>query len=150
MNRAEGSRYFEMACAGWSDGICGGSNLTDPKATWGCYNKSITTGNAIGTGEANTTAIVNGCLTTGIAARLASELDLGGYSDWFLPSSLEVSQICSKRTQVGLNSFQFLSSTQSGSQSALTPAFYSYPTNSCVSPAGGKNTSYYVRPVRSF
>ena len=139
-----------MACAGWSDGICGGSNLTDPKATWGCYNKSITTGTGIGTGEANTTAIVNGCATTGIAARLASELDLGGYSDWFLPSSLEVSQICSKRTQVGLNSFQFLSSTQVDSQSASTPAFYSYPTNNCVSPAGPKNISYYVRPVRSF
>ena len=148
MNRAEGSRYFEMACAGWSDGICGGSNLTDPKATWGCNNKSITTATGIGTGEANTTAIVNGCATTGIAARLASELNLGGYSDWFLPSKDEVMQICSKRLSIGLtNDLAFISSSQLDKQTIYNSGYWS---NTCLSPAGGKTTSYYVRPIRSF
>lgn len=150
MNRAEGSRYFEMACAGWSDGICGGT-LSDPSASWGCYNKNIITSDAIGAGEANTTAIVNGCSTTGIAARRAYDLVLGGNDDWFLPSKNEVSQICAKKTQIGLTAgFQFLSSHQIDSQTVSAPGYYTHPTNSCVTPAASKNSTYSFRPVRSF
>jgi hypothetical protein len=56
-------------------------------AQWGCYGATIGgTSNAIGTGQANTTAIVNGCATAGIAARICNDLVLNGFSDWFLPS----------------------------------------------------------------
>lgn len=146
MNRAEGSRYFEMACAGWSDGICGGSSLSDPRLTWGCRNSSISTGTAIGTGEANTIAIVAGCSTTIIAARKASLLVLGGYDDWFLPSKSELNQMCLNRGVLGLTSFDFLSSSQQSS----THAWAQYAANPCGSYTANKATETLVRPVRSF
>ena len=85
LTRAVGSQYFEAACAGWSDGTCGGSDLTDPTAQWGCFGTLIAgaDGTNIGTGEKNTTDIVTGCPTVGIAARRAKNLVLGGQSDWF-------------------------------------------------------------------
>ena len=60
-------------------------------AEWGCIYTSIGgTSAAVGTGQANTTAIVNGCPTAGIAARLCDDLVYGGYDDWFLPSKDEL------------------------------------------------------------
>ena len=147
MSRAEGSRYFEMACAGWSDGICGGTSLSDPRLTWGCRNSSISTGTAIGTGEANTIAIVAGCSTTNIAARKASLLVLGGYDDWFLPSKSELNQMCLNRGVLGLTtSFDLLSSSQQSS----THAHAQYSSGPCGSYTANKATETWVRPVRSF
>ena len=60
-------------------------------AEWGCFSTLIGgTSAAVGTGQANTTAIVNGCATAGIAARLCDDLVYGGYDDWFLPSKDEL------------------------------------------------------------
>jgi hypothetical protein len=146
MSRAEGSRYFEMACAGWSDGICGGSNLSDPLLIWGCKNSSISTPNGIGFGETNTTAIVNGCLTSNIAAKKASLLVLDGYDDWFLPSKLELNQMCINRGVLGLTSFDLLSSSQESSGYAHAQ-FSSGPCNTYTA---SKETATRVRPVRSF
>ena len=64
-------------------------------AEWGCAGTLIGgTSTAIGTGQANTTAIVNGCDGSGfiIAARLCYDLVLNGYDDWFLPSKDELIQ----------------------------------------------------------
>jgi hypothetical protein len=61
---------------------------------WGCLGTNITgTTSSIGSGQANTTAIVNQCATAGIAARLCNDLTSGGYSDWYLPSKDEWVQI---------------------------------------------------------
>ena len=90
-------RYLEVACAGWQNG-CDGTTA-DPRADWGCFGRLITgaDGTAIGAGEQNTTDIANpvgGCLESGIAARLADELVLGGQSDWFLPSKDGLNALC--------------------------------------------------------
>ena len=54
---------------------------------WGCPGTIIGgTRGGIGYGAANTTAIVNGCAQTGIAARICDDLVLNGYDDWHLPS----------------------------------------------------------------
>ncbi|MFH0755718.1 MAG: hypothetical protein V2B15_00335 [Bacteroidota bacterium] len=58
---------------------------------WGCEGTFVTgTSTAVGTGQANTTAIVNSCSANGIAARICDQLELNGFSDWFLPSKDEL------------------------------------------------------------
>ncbi len=61
-------------------------------AEWGCFGTDIpgADGIVIGTGSQNTTDIVNGCPTSGIAARICDELILNGKTDWFLPSKDEL------------------------------------------------------------
>ncbi len=89
MSRSAGSQCFEAAPDAWNTG-------DDPAAAWGCEVTSIPVAAAtgIGTGEANTTAIVTGCAESGIAARLADDYAGGSQKDWFLPSRDELNQLC--------------------------------------------------------
>ena len=124
-------------------------------AAWGCYGQSIGgTSSAVGTGAANTTAIVSGCSESAIAAKICADLTLGGYDDWFLPSKDELNLMYDN---IGQGNALFLgnvgnfttdyywSSTQISSFSAWqqnfgdgNPGFTS------------KNGTYYVRAVRAF
>ena len=166
--RNEGPRYFDVACAGWSDGECGGNDLTDPQAEWGCYGSSISgaDGTAIGTGEQNTTditALVGGCSTAGIAARLANDLVLGGQVDWFLPSKDELNQLCRYAWNLTISN---TTNTCSGMTGTIRPGFSTdtYSSSSDFSDGGAwvqsfddgydyfsyKDYTFYVRPVRAF
>ena len=72
-------------------------------AGWGCANSYLgVTNTAIGTGSANTAAIVAGCTQVGIAARICSDLSAGGYSDWYLPSKDELNKVYLQRTATEL------------------------------------------------
>ena len=148
LTRVEGSQYFEAACAGWSDGTCGGSDLTDPTAQWGCAWTSITgaDGTGIGTGEQNTTDIVTGCATAGIAAKVANDLWLGGQSDWFLPSKDELNQMYIRRTAIGgFSTVDYWSSSEYGEGIAWYQYFDDGSEN-----ANNTSVTAYVRPVRAF
>jgi hypothetical protein len=69
---------------------------------WGCEGVYIGgTSTAIGTGQANTTAIVNVCTQEGAAARICNDLVLNGYDDWFLPSKDELIQMYIQRAVIG-------------------------------------------------
>ena len=151
MARAVGSQYFEAACAGWSDGTCGG-DLTDPQKQWGCIGVEISgaAAAAIGTGKQNTDAIidpVNGCPDSDIAARVADELVLGGQSDWFLPSIDELHEMYDVQTAIGgFSEDYYWSSTDDGGYSKRAQYFVG-----AFSQVGGTpNNNFYVRPVRSF
>ena len=147
LTRAAGSQCFEVACAGWSDGTCGGSDLDDPTAEWGCYGTPITgaDGTAIGTGGQNTTDIRNGCTTAGIAAKVADDLVLGGQTDWFLPSKDELNQMYIQETAIGNREGRYWSSSESADGDAWFQSFgigWQYEYN--------KDYTYAVRPVRAF
>jgi hypothetical protein len=118
-------------------------------AEWGCYETSITgaTGTTIGTGNANTIAIMEGCETAGIAARLCGDLVQGGYSDWYLPSKDELNALWVNRAAIGgfVNLQGYWSSTQIDSNDAWDQVF-----NQGTQNPTSKFGPLYVRAIRSF
>ena len=128
--------------------------LTDQSsgAPWGCYGTAINgTSTAINTGMANTNAIVAGCGTAGIAARLCYDLALNTYTDWYLPSKDELNLMYVNLKTQGLGGFAsnyyWSSSEYAGYETycAWTQGFgdgYQYFTN--------KGYTAYVRAVRAF
>jgi transcriptional regulator CtsR len=94
---------------------------------WGCYGTSISgTGTGIGTGAANTAAIVAGCSESGIAARICNNLVLNGYSDWFLPSKDELNLMYQNLKLAGIGGFAdsgYWSSSENSSNNAWKQNF---------------------------
>ncbi|MGA2547987.1 MAG: hypothetical protein ABSF43_15675 [Rectinemataceae bacterium] len=94
---SEGWRYLEAAPDDQSIGI-----------QWSNGNSSsaIDTGYAVGTGMANTEAIIAAQGIGSYAATLCKNLTLGGFSDWFLPSIFELSLMYKNlKKKAGLGSF---------------------------------------------
>jgi hypothetical protein len=128
-------------------GLISASSDQSSGAEWGCYGTSIPgTNTAIGMGKANTTAIVNGCSTAGIAARICDDLVLNGYSDWFLPSRDELNQMYLQKTVIGgfANDTYYSSSEYDPN---LVWVLY-FPNGTQFS--RNKNVSNFVRAVRAF
>jgi hypothetical protein len=118
-------------------------------AQWGCDGTSIGgTGTGIGTGAANTTAIIAGCSETGIAARICNDLVLNGYSDWFLPSKDELNLMYQNLKLAGIGGFAdyyYWSSSEGSSNDAWVQDFAN--GNQLIS---DKDVSIRVRAVRAF
>jgi hypothetical protein len=102
-------KYLEAAPSGWNlptpagqtDCATAGTSTVDPKCVWSGNTSnaigSTAQGTAIGTGHANTTAIIaqtSGGNTAGKAATVSRAYQGGGKTDWFLPSQLELNQLC--------------------------------------------------------
>jgi hypothetical protein len=104
-----------------------------------------TTGVGIGSGAANTTAIINqqGAVY-GAAAECAAYVR-NTYDDWFLPSNDELNLL-----YVNLHPGDFvLSSYWSSSEYSATSAYRQSFGTGVVS-SGGKNSFYRYRPIRTF
>jgi len=92
---SDGWRYLEAAPNDQSAGI-----------QW--YNGNyidIKTGTAVGTGRANTEAIIAAQGSGSYAATLCKNLRIGGFSDWFLPSKDELNLMYTNLKKVGLGGF---------------------------------------------
>ena len=134
-------------------------------AEWGCYGTPFSVisvsgadGTAIGTGAQNTIDIVNADCTTIdstylTAANICSNLTLGGYTDWFLPSKDELNEMYSNigpGNALGLGNIggftdgNFWSSTEYNDG-----AWQQYFLNG-NSWTSDKNNYNYVRAVRAF
>ena len=85
------------------DQVKGGTNVRNEGVIWGCYGTTISgaDGYNIFDGYQNTIDIVNGCNEANIAARVCSDLNLNGYSDWYLPSFNELSIMFQNRGLIG-------------------------------------------------
>ena len=72
-------------------------------AQWGCSGTTISgaDGTAIGRGAQNTIDIVTGCTNADIAAKRCFDLELNGYSDWYLPSKDELNKLYINKVAVG-------------------------------------------------
>lgn len=119
------------------------------KPKWGCYGTAIpgADGTAFGTGKQNTIDILAGCRTISIAADKCNKLTLGGYTDWFLPSYIEISSMNDKLHKKGLGDFGSLywTSTELSNNNARA---LNFTTNSFSGVA--KLSQLYVRAVRTF
>ena len=145
--------YFEAAPAGWNGT---GIDLNIPwcNATSTLIGTPSALGTAIGTGSANTDAIVAVCSTG--AAKSARAYTGGGVSDWFLPSIDELLQMYTNRAAIG----GLVQTTQVGTGIATTTFWSSSEYNSSQSKNWsfltngndnwGKNYGFGVRPVRMF
>jgi len=153
----------------WLDGSGGGlvCSISDQSTEIQWYNGSnITTGATgitIGTGQANTTAIIanQGATQTNYAAGLAKSYTGGGYTDWFLPSKDELIEMYNNRAIINTTAIEnsgtalseststpfgiYWSSTEFDSNNAWHYRFYI--GNSTIN---GKNLTYRVRAVRAF
>jgi Protein of unknown function (DUF1566) len=70
---------------------------------WGCESLNIIGSDEtkVGSGLQNTIAIVNGCTSLNIAARVCYDLVLNGYDDWYLPSKDELYLLYKNKNAVG-------------------------------------------------
>ena len=105
-------------------------------------------GSNTGDGRANTDSIVVHQGAGFYAAYLCDTLTLNGYTDWYLPSSFELSLLQSNKDTVGgFNAMRYWSSTEYSAVNAwyrlFQPWGYEYPV-------GTKNRYYAVRAIRSF
>ena len=154
----------------WLDGSGGGlvCTVSDQGTGVQWYNGSFTGtdvkayGKGIGTGQANTTSIVTSQGTGNYAAQLCDDLVENGYSDWFLPSINELTEIYNNVTAINITASanggtvlpgmhnnrpygRYWSSTEDGSNDAWT---YLCGFNKPFPMS--KNFPYRVRAVRAF
>ena len=104
------------------------------------------TGKAIGTGNANTEKIVMSQGLGSYAAKLCSDLVLGGYSDWYLPSKDELNKLYVNRVAIGgFSTYFYWSSTEIDDCGAYCNIF-----STASEFNNGKGVESKVRAVRSF
>jgi hypothetical protein len=117
-------------------------------ADWACYGATISgaDGTAIGTGKQNTIDIIAACLRDGTAAKLCSDLVLGGYSDWYLPSKDELNMLYLNREAIGgFTNSDYWSSTEYDATFAWNQFFALGNQEYAL-----KSTSCNVRAIRDF
>lgn len=111
---------------------------------WGCKDTAITGADFtdLGKGNENTNDIINGCPTEYAAARLCSNLVLGTFSDWYLPSQDELNKLYLNSSQIGgFHLSEYWTSTENYSQQAYYQSF-----------ADGRQSTFnkdYLRRVRA-
>ena len=137
---SDGWRYLEAAPAS--------TEWTSKK--WAiCPTFVVGTGTAVGTGKANTTAIVNTQGDGNYAAQLCNCLTLNGYSDWFLPSKDELNLMYTNLKVLGVGgfaSYQYLSSSEHNKSRVYVQSF----DHGTQTTYHGKYVRTRVRAVRAF
>jgi hypothetical protein len=138
--------------AGEQHGLIAAVSDQSTGAAWGCGGTLLGgTSSSLGTGQANTTAILSGCSTAGIAAKVCDDysVTVGGvtYSNWYLPSLDELTLLYGNKIAIGgfANAY-YWSSSESGADYACRK-FFQYGNRYCNRP---KTDALRVRAVRSF
>ncbi len=131
-------------------GIIAAPSDLSSSASWGCYGTTTgATGTAIRTGEQNTTNIENACSDSNTAADLSANLNLNGYSDWYLPSKDELYKLYLNRSAIGGFGSTYADYYWTSSETSSTYA-WAFGFGNGYEGQGGKNDHYRVRAIRSF
>ena len=148
---AYGGVVFYRDSTGQHGLVCAPTNQSTG-ATWGCDGTAVGgTSTIINTGAPNTNAIIVGCTTAGIAAKLCYDLALNGYSDWYLPSKDELGLMYSNLHLQGMGGFAYAhywSSSEIDATNAWKLLFGS-PMEMDMG-SSSKSCTYYVRAVRAY
>lgn len=105
-----------------------------------------TTGTAIGTGVANTSAIIGQANHTNSAAKVCEDYSAGDFEDWYLPSKDELNTLYQNRVAIG-----GFATTEYWSSSEDLVLFSWYQNFSDGTQSSRRKFyAYKVRPVRSF
>ena len=120
----------------------------------GSYTNTTAFASCVGCGDGNTSMIVYNQGAGTYAAKLCSDLSLGGYSDWYLPSKYELNlmylnigqgNVLGLGNVGGFANTGYWSSTESSSVNAWVQGF-----TSGSQLLNGKSIFNYVRAVRAF
>lgn len=116
---------------------------------WGCKGVSVPgTKTEIGSGMANTKAIMKVCSTDGIASRWADQLSKDGFSDWYLPSKDELTEMYKQKNAVILNDVMRWSSSEADANTAWALSFDA--AGNAVPVVMDKDSKLGVRAMRAF
>jgi hypothetical protein len=138
--------------AGQTHGIIAAPTDQSTGVLWGCYRTFLGAGDTatrIGFGLANTNYIVANCTTAGIAAEICYNLNLGGYTDWYLPTIEELRKLYTNlylNNIGGFPSAYYWSSSETHSFSAWSFLFSLGSANSNAA----KVNAHRVRAIRAF
>jgi hypothetical protein len=126
---------------------------TSDQGTGNTWNNGTNTTTAagvssIGSGSSNTNLIITSQGNTGTyAAKICKDYTGGGYTDWYLPSSLELAKLYLNRVVIGgFAAANYWSSTEANVTNVCKHNFGNGSFN-CTT---AKTQLYYVRAVRSF
>jgi len=148
-------KYLEAAPVGWITAAtpagqtnCGIPGTRDPLCEWSgnTTTRIGITEVGIGSGYANTSAMIAQSNVAGRAATVARAFQGGGKTDWFLPSKDELNLLYLQRSAIGgFASGYYWSSSEGDWRNAFVQYFRDgYQTDS------NKSDPFYVRPVRAF
>ncbi len=134
---------------GSGGGLEAAPESTEGVGDWGCVTTSIPgTSTDIGTGQANTTIIVNACPVNNTAAQMCNDLSHNGYTDWYLPSKDELHLMYTVLAANGLGNFtsdRYWSSSEISATSAWREDMILG-----IQAGNSKFNPYRVRAIRSF
>jgi hypothetical protein len=155
------TRYFESAVSGWN------GESTDTLAPW-CSITNQQLGSSgvapqlltIGSGAANTNAMIAAGKCTSGAGNVARAYSGGGLYDWYLPSLGELQEMYSQRTMIGgfnlmteagtsplRTTNAYWSSSEDGSQNFYARSWHFVDNGN---DNWTKSLKFGVRPIRSF
>lgn len=134
-----GGVVFYVDCNG--GGLIAATSDQSASVTWGCSGTLIS---AVGTGAANTAAILAGCATRPIAASVASSYNGGGFNDWYLPSASEFLLLANSGY---LSGGAYWNST---SNSSTVAGYYYFNGSNWYNQGAVKTYTAQVRAIRSF
>ncbi|MGA3282671.1 MAG: InlB B-repeat-containing protein [Smithella sp.] len=158
-----GAHGLEAAPPGWYDWYSADADPSlvwisgDPDASGNQQTQTTLNGNtatAIGTGKANSDAIITQSGTTASsnsAAEVCEAYAGGGYNDWFLPSKDELAQLYANQDMGQWGGFEdrYWSSSEYNTWYAWSQ-FFTDGTQSGTQASTLKSVSLHFRPVRAF